>query len=264
MLVRSSKTVDLAFAAGLVSSTVDTLRDFRSDHTWSQTYKYICNVAVLNDIKESIVESRTRTRRQHPTRLQDSITFESTGHRESLSCSESMKVNVYFPILDCILSEFERRFSNSNLDVMKSLAACSPTSSHFLDSLLLSSLASLYDVNHEQLQNECLLARRTLLFQEGTVLEAYHQLLKLQSAFPTLKTLFQLALTIAVSTAQCERSFSALTRIKTHLRTSMTDQRLADISLLSIKRDVTLGSSFLDDTIHEFEGTDHNRTIVLS
>ena len=43
----------------------------------------------------------------------------------------------------------------------------------------------------------------------------------------------------------------------------MTDQRLADISLLSIERDVTLGSSFLDDTIREFEGTDHNRTIVL-
>ena len=207
----------------------------------------------MNDIKESIVESRTRTRRQHPTRLQDSITFESTGHRESLSCSESMKVNVYFPILDCILSEFERRFSNSNLDVMKSLAACSPTSSHFLDSSLLSSLASLYDVNHEQLQNECLLAHRTI-----------SSTFKTPIGIPNIENAVQLALTIAVSTAQCERSFSALTRIKTHLRTSMTDQRLADISLLSIERDVTLGSSFLDDTICEFEGTDHNRTIVLS
>ena len=97
-----------------------------------------------------------------------------------------------------------------------------------------------------------------------SVLEVYHQLLQLQTAFPTLTKIFKIALTIVVSTAQCERSFSALTRIKTHLRTTMTDQRLADISLLSIERDLTSDSSFFEDTIREFEGVDNNRTIILS
>ena len=75
--------------------------------------------------------------------------------------------------------------------------------------------------------------------QTESVLEAYHQLSPLQSGFPTLTKLFQIALTIVVSTAQCERSFSPLIRIKTHLRITMTDQRLADISLLSLERDLT-------------------------
>ena len=44
----------------------------------------------------------------------------------------------------------------------------------------------------------------------------------------------------------------------------MTDQRLADISLLSIERDLTSDSSFFEDTIREFEGVDNNRTIILS
>jgi hypothetical protein len=56
--------------------------------------------------------------------------------------------------------------------------------------------------------------------------------------FPTLTNLFKIPLTIVVSTAQCERSFSALTRIKTHLRTTMTNRRIADISLLSQERDL--------------------------
>lgn len=147
----SDKTIEFAFAAGLVSSTIDSLRDFRSDHNWEQTYKYICDVAALNNIEDSIVLDR----RQHPRRLQDSITFKST---ESLSCSKRMKANAYFPILDCILLELNHHFSNSNYD------ARNPTSSHFLDSSLLSSLALLYKVNYEHSRmNVCWLVGETVL-----------------------------------------------------------------------------------------------------
>ncbi len=132
-------------------------------------------------------------------------------------------------------------------------------------------LASLYcePLNNqlELLPNECLLAKRALQAQEEKsefVLEAYLQLLQLQSAFPSLIKLFKKALTIVVITAQCERYFSALGRIKTHLRTTMTDQRLADISLLSLERDLTFSTTFLEDTVRAFEGIDKNRTIILS
>ena len=152
---------------------------------------------------------------------------------------------------------------------MKSLDGCSPLSSKFLDSALLSSLALKYKLNHELPPNECFLAKRALKENEKkpeSVLEVYHQLLPLYRlhAFPTLTKIFKIALTIVVSTAQCERSFSALARIKTHLRTTMTDQRLADISLLSIERDLTADSNFFENTIREFEGVDKNRTIILS
>ena len=117
-----SETLDLAFAAGLVSSTTATLRDFRSDGTRDHTYKYICDVAAVNNIEKAMVLD-SRRRKQHPKKLQDSITFESTVHRESLGCSQNVKVNIYFPILDHVLSELDHRFSNSNLDLMKFLDA---------------------------------------------------------------------------------------------------------------------------------------------
>ena len=85
----------------------------------------------------------------------------------------------------------------------------------------------------------------------------------LSAAFPTLKCLIQIALTTVVSTAECERSFSALKRIKTYLRTTMREERLTDITILLMERDLADKIS-LDQVLHDFEDTDKNRSIILS
>ncbi len=117
-------------------------------------------------------------------------------------------------------------------------------------------MASLYSLSDDPLSTECHLAKRTLA-------DVYSFLISLQTAFPTLTKLLRIALTLAVSTAQCERSFSALKRIKTYLRTNMSEQRLTDISLLSIERELSNTISF-NDVIERFESEDTNRSIILS
>jgi len=47
------------------------------------------------------------------------------------------------------------------------------------------------------------------------------------------------ALTLPISSATCERSFSALRKIKTWLRVSMRQDRLTDLSILYIEKDLT-------------------------
>ena len=89
------------------------------------------------------------------------------------------------------------------------------------------------------------------------------ELYSLRTAFPLLVNLLQIALTMVVSTAHCERSFSALKRIKTYLRSSMTEQRLTDLAILSIEREVSKQIS-LDNVIDEFAAKDKNRRIILS
>lgn len=54
--------------------------------------------------------------------------------------------------------------------------------------------------------------------------------------FPNLYKLLQVALTIPVSSASCERSFSVMRRIKTWLRISMTNDRFENLSLIHIER----------------------------
>lgn len=234
----------------------------RNDESFHHTYSYIQSVAALNGTEE-VFEDNTRRKRKLPNRLQKSVLHDTIGHRETLSCKDSIKINIYYPAFDHILSEMESRFSNSNLDLMRAVDACNPSSCNFLDSSLLIKLGSLYGIETKDLQSECMLARPIL--KEAAlenILAVYTHILKFSLAFPTMKKLLHVALTLVVSTAQCERSFSALRRIKNHMRTTMTNDRLADISLLSLERD--LCSTFTEDTLCEFEGFDKNRTIVLS
>lgn len=53
--------------------------------------------------------------------------------------------------------------------------------------------------------------------------------------FPNFKKLIQVALTIPISSASCERSFSVMRRIKTWLRTVMTNDKFTNLSLLHIE-----------------------------
>ena len=59
-----SQTADLVCAAGSIASTCDSLKDFRSDSVWDHTYKYICDVASLNNIEEEMVDGSCRRRKQ--------------------------------------------------------------------------------------------------------------------------------------------------------------------------------------------------------
>ncbi|GBM23869.1 hypothetical protein AVEN_208505-1 [Araneus ventricosus] len=64
------------------------------------------------------------------------------------------------------------------------------------------------------------------------------------SVFPNLRIALQILLTIATSTASCERSFSKLKLILSYLRASMRQKRLCDLALLSIEKAVTEKTDF--------------------
>ncbi len=49
----------------------------------------------------------------------------------------------------------------------------------------------------------------------------------LRAAFPTLFKILQIILTLAVTTAECEKRFSSMKRINTCLRSTMTNDRLS-------------------------------------
>lgn len=71
--------------------------------------------------------------------------------------------------------------------------------------------------------------------------------------FPNLRIALQILLTIAVSIASCERSFSKLKLILSHLRTSMGQDRLCDLALLSVEKETVEKIDF-DDIIDKFAG----------
>uniref|UniRef100_A0A1X7VM51 HAT C-terminal dimerisation domain-containing protein n=1 Tax=Amphimedon queenslandica TaxID=400682 RepID=A0A1X7VM51_AMPQE len=95
-----------------------------------------------------------------------------------------------------------------------------------------------------------------------TIADVFTQLLSLETAFSNIVKLFQISLTIVVSSASCERSFSALTRIKTYLRSTMSDERLDNIAMLSIEKDLSRKLS-LDTVIEKFHSIENNGRVIL-
>lgn len=55
--------------------------------------------------------------------------------------------------------------------------------------------------------------------------------------FPDVVTAYVIFLTLPVSVASNERSFSKLKLLKTYLRAAMSNDRLSDLGILSIERD---------------------------
>ena len=58
-------------------------------------------------------------------------------------------------------------------------------------------------------------------------------------------------LTMCISVASCERSFSKLKPVKSYLRSTMSQIRLTSLAILSIERDITNVMNF-DTIINDF------------
>jgi hAT family C-terminal dimerisation region len=65
------------------------------------------------------------------------------------------------------------------------------------------------------------------------------ELLKMKEAFPDLLLFLQIVLTVPIASASAERSFSTIKRVKTLLRSTMSDQRLNDLCLLAIEHEMS-------------------------
>lgn len=85
-----------------------------------------------------------------------------------------------------------------------------------------------------------------------------------KDAFMDLYKLISISLTLPVTSASCEHSFSCLHRLKSYLRNSSGDGRTSDLALLAINplraRAWALDS---DSVIDAFTLNHNNRRIVL-
>ncbi len=261
-----STPIDLAKAVDLVEAFQDTLQDLRSDSSFDEIWKDTvdtgkqCNVAVETVVKRP---------QKMSSRLSGSIVESTVGQRR---CKEGdmelFRSGIFFPILDCLSGEMQRRFSKSNCSIMKGIQALNPKSRNFLDEETIFGFARIYECDTDDIKHELHQVRRVLerKFQNGIELSS---LLEFTIFFEPFKEVFYqlfclccIAVALPVSSASCERSFSALKLIKTHLHTTMTDDRLSNLGVLSIevRRAKCLD---LDDFVRRFASHHRNRRIQL-
>ena len=223
-------------------------------------YDYATRIAKLHNIT---VEVRAR-KRKRPACLTESVVYESIGSRETLSASEEFKTQLYFPVLDKFLDELNRRFHDQNVILLRGISACTPTASNFLSHADLHSFSEMYGIQAgPTLEVEVDLVKRLILSSSIDSLTFFRSYLySCRPAYNILYQLAQIALTIAFTSAESEQSFSALKRIKTRLRSTMAEDRLSALAILSIEREIAEKQDY-DTIIDEFASADKNRRIVL-
>ncbi len=73
---------------------------------------------------------------------------------------------------------------------------------------------------------------------------------------------YRILLTIPVTVASAERSFSKLKLIKTYLRTTMSQERLSGLAMISIENEFLDGLNY-DELIEEFASKNERRSVFL-
>ncbi len=200
-----STPLDLAKAVDLVEAFQDTLQDLRSDSSFDEIWKDTvdtgkqCNVAVETVVKRP---------QKMSSRLSGSIVESTVGQRR---CKEGdmelFRSGIFFPILDCLSGEMQRRFSKSNCSIMQGIQALNPKSRNFLDEETIFGFARIYECDTDDIKHELHQVRRVLerKFQTGIELSS---LLEFTIFFEQFKEvfyqLFRLCCSCGFTSQQCK------------------------------------------------------------
>lgn len=96
---------------------------------------------------------------------------------------------------------------------------------------------------------------------KNTIFEKFEVVQNVKATFPNILTLLQIYLTIPISNASGERSFSALKRIKTYLRSNLGQENLDALSLLYIEND-ELEALNCDSIIWQFANAKSRKKVI--
>lgn len=247
------KTLDLEKAATLVLDLISVLKTDR-EHC-SEKFSNIFSKAsdILSKLGAEMMVPRVTQKRQ--------------VHRVSVpstSAEEYYRRAIYIPLLDSVISNLQARFSsdvllsfkltnllpqiiiNLNSDQISSLAEslCNTYGMHLnLQTDLESAVTAELRLWNEKWSRSC--ATNDEVIISMSVEEA---LANCDSdIYFTVNSLLKLLLTLPVSVATAERSFSTLRRLKTWLRNHIGEERLSGLALLNIHRETELNAETIID-----------------
>ena len=172
--------------------------------------------------------------------------------------SEYYRRTITIPVLDHLLSEIDRRFSVHQKTALKGLylvPSVLVTEDLSTVSSVVLEVGEMYSVDLSSLGSEVhnwYTKWKLEEVQNGvnslpTALSS--TLPRISCFFPNIKALVTILCTIPVTSCTAERSFSGLKRIKTALRSSMSNNRLTSLALLHIHADIPIS---IEDAIDEF------------
>ena len=234
-------TIDLIHALSNIRSVRELLQVKRGDAetTFAEVWLEATKLAEVAGTKLSV--PRQSSRQQHRANI------------PANSPQEYFLRTLYIPFLDSVLQQLTDRFLGHN-EAVCHLSAVVPShvvTYSFQDLIPAVNAYSEFVATENEVKGEFELWQqrwRQLPAKDrpATAIDS----LPLCSAdfFPNIKTLLVITATLPVTTATAERTFSSLRLLKTYLRSTMGQNRLAGLTLLYLHRDIPITPDEVIDT----------------
>ncbi len=195
-----------------------------------------------------------------PTKRRITVKQNYRANISTESVEDHYRVNLFYPFIDHITSELDERFSESNEPALLA-AYLVPKSLKKLTEEREQRMVKWY---HEDLpypntvEQEIECWRHKFHSEDGVLPASALETLKTtqMSFFPNIQCMLKIFLTLPVTTCKCERSFSAMRRLKTWLRSSMSSERLTGLALMHVHQKVKLDK---ERVIRRWDASGHRR-----
>ena len=250
--------VDITHAHHEISNLKTTLQNIRSNvnNFHARIYSEAIMIAYSVGVDESM--PRLASRQQHRQNIQ------------AQNISDYFCLNLTIPLLDHLMNELSSRFNNTSsqatIEYINLLPSSIGTSQTALSKDDLKNIVQLYEDDLP-----CLLSLDAELDLSLHHWKAEPELASelntpgktLQYAdkdfYPNINVLLRIMATILVTSCECKRSISLLGRIKTSLRSTMSQDRLNGLAMLHCHQNVELTP---EEVVQEF-ALRHPRRLIL-
>ncbi|KAL4101261.1 hypothetical protein QTP88_021281 [Uroleucon formosanum] len=235
-----SKTATLDKARNVVNGVIQSFICLRSDDEFSKLWSTVVELAEKHNILLEVPHIGSKRKRAQPVHLNEFHLETTTGAEQDdqINASDSVELyyrrTVYFPIINTIINNLRYRFSEESLEMASSID-CFMEMDYEKSQYFINHYKVVMNINLNLLKSEMLVLKNCLPSNYNR--DIIKDICK-KPTFPNVYKMLQVALTIPVSSATCERSFSSMRRLKNWLRASMEQQRFTDLAILNIERDI--------------------------
>lgn len=241
--------INIAAAANFIEAAAKDLKNMRNDETFYNFESKAKELSSKCGTTIAFKNSRIRkTKKFHDENALD--------HVEQCP-RQNFKVNVFFVTLDTFILTVTSRFEdflkiNKKFVCLTSEAILKSTEEENINCILALSRFYGKDIIDTEImvideyKNFCSFFKE--LAKENNV--STEEMLPLiiandiESTFPNISMLYRIFLTIGTNSGNAERNFSRLKQIKSYARSTMLEERLNDLSILSIEADYAKNIDF--------------------
>lgn len=240
------KESTLGASTDIINGTIKCLEEKRNEASFNTLWQEIKKIAQESDVILDIGRTSKR-KRTMPPNLTDFAVMSTIGRDENEDACTSSETslneiknfwlrNAHYRILDSVTNHLKIRFFEKSqrlaISVNKFLEMDPIGSLFFIEHY-----KKLFNIDTESLKAEMLVIKNCPDNKIGDKLSNLKSIVT-KNTFPHTFRLLQVALILPIGSTTCERSFSTMRRIKTWLRSRMSQDRFSKLSILNINSDM--------------------------